>query len=190
MTELIYIFEKGKSSPKVWRHQNNSDVIKVSTSSKPKGSGTVGFFSKNRFQVNKICVEPKVFFTNNRPFSKLEATLLSSKNVLNIRFTLENLYIFGRARYAQNVNLSKTGTDVIIISTLLNPAMFGTVGFVPPKKCIQKYRIMGLYHVVFGLSPFFSNRKWYFFRLKLPYLFILDWEKYIYSNRARCVQKR
>ena len=37
----------------------------------------------------------KVYFTNNRPFSKLEATLLSSKNVLNVRFTLENLYIFG-----------------------------------------------------------------------------------------------
>ena len=35
------------------------------------------------------------YFTNNRLFSKLEATLLSSKNVLNIRFTLEYLYIFG-----------------------------------------------------------------------------------------------
>ena len=69
MTELIvYIFGKGKSSPKVRRHQkkkkkkkkkNSSDVIKVLSSYKPKTSGKVGFFSKNSFQINKICVEPK-----------------------------------------------------------------------------------------------------------------------------------
>ena len=34
-----------------------------SSSSKPKGSGTVSFFSKNRFEINKICIEPKVNFT-------------------------------------------------------------------------------------------------------------------------------
>ena len=34
--------------------KNRSDVIKVSSSSKPKGSGTVGFILKNRFQINKM----------------------------------------------------------------------------------------------------------------------------------------
>ena len=37
-----------------------------------------------------------IHFINDHPFSKLEAALLSYKNVLNIRFTLENLYIFGK----------------------------------------------------------------------------------------------
>ena len=72
--------------------------------SKPKNSGTVGFFSKNRFQIKKNMRWAKVYFTNNRPGSKLEATLLSSKNVLNIRFILENRYIFGYDEVRPNVN--------------------------------------------------------------------------------------
>ena len=36
----------------------------------------------------------KVHLANNR-LSKPEVTLISSKTVLHIRFTLENVYIFG-----------------------------------------------------------------------------------------------
>ena len=68
MTELIlYIFGKGKCDV----IKISSDVIKVSSSSKPKGSGTVGYFSKNHFQMNKICVEPKYSLQIIALFSKL-----------------------------------------------------------------------------------------------------------------------
>ena len=31
-------------------------------------------------------------------------------------------------------NASKTGNDVIVFSTLLNPAMFGTIGFISERR--------------------------------------------------------
>ena len=67
MTKLIlYIFGKSKSIPKCNVIKNSSKVIKVSSSSKPNGSDTVGFFSKNGFQIKKYALSP---------FSKLEAIL-------------------------------------------------------------------------------------------------------------------
>ena len=62
-----------------------------------------------------------------------------------------------RARYAQNVNESKTGSDVKIISTLSNPVMFGTVGFVP-KRCIKNIELWD-YIVSFSGYCLFLNRK-------------------------------
>ena len=53
----------------------------------------------------------------------------------------------------ENVNSSETGSDVIIILTPSYPVMLGTFGFVS-KRCIQKYRFIGLYFFVFELSPF------------------------------------
>ena len=56
----IICFWKGQVQPEsVTSSKHSSDVIKVLSSSKPKTSGTVGFFSKNRFQINRICVEQK-----------------------------------------------------------------------------------------------------------------------------------
>ena len=72
---VYYIFLEGKSpARKCDVIKNSSDVIKVSSSSNPKGSGTVEFFLKNRFQLNKICIEPKytlqtiALFLNWNPF--------------------------------------------------------------------------------------------------------------------------
>ena len=56
---IIYFWKGQVQSKCVTSSKHSSDVIKVSSSSKPKTSGTVGFFSKNNFQINKICVEPK-----------------------------------------------------------------------------------------------------------------------------------
>ena len=47
---------------------------------------------------------------------------------------------------------------------------------------------MGLYRVVFGLLPF-SKPEMILFSLETAIIFTLDWEKYIYSNRARYAQK-
>ena len=65
--------------------------------------------------------------------------------------------------------------------------MFGTVVFVP-KRCIQKYRILGLY-LSFSGYRLFSKLEVTFFRLKLPYIFTLDWEKYIYIRIGRGTSK-
>ena len=67
--------------------------------------------------------------------------------------------------------------------------MFGTVGFVA-KRCIQQYRILGLYRVVFGLSPFSKPEVSHFSpETVIKFHFRLR-KVYIYSDRARYVQKR
>ena len=74
---IIYIFGKCDVI------KNSSDIIKVSSSSKPKGTGTVGFFLKNRFQINKIFVEPKytlqiitLFLIWKQPFYRLKMSYI------------------------------------------------------------------------------------------------------------------
>ena len=67
-----------------------------------------------------------------------------------------------------------------MILTLSNPVMFGTVGIVA-KRCIQKYRILGLYRVVSGFRLFSKPEMTHFspetainfhFRLGKVYIYI------------------
>ena len=72
-------------------------------------------------------------------------------------------------------------------SSISNPVMFGTVGFIA-KRCIQKYRILGLYRVVFGLSPF-SKPEVSHFSPETVINFTSNWEEYIYIRIGRGTSK-
>ena len=62
-----------------------------------------------------------------------------TKTALNFRFRLGKAYLFGYGELRpKKRNASKIGNDVIIFSTSLNPAMFGTIGFVSNGR-FQKY---------------------------------------------------
>ena len=69
-----------------------------------------------------------VSFPNYRPIHTPEVTLLSPKTALNFRFRLRKGYLFGYVEFRpKKRNTSKIRNDVIIFSTSLNPAMFGTL---------------------------------------------------------------
>ena len=79
------------------------------------------------------------FVSNYRPLPIPEVTLLSPKTALNFRLRSGKAYLFGYGELRlKKRHAPKTGNDVIIISTSLNPAMFGTIGFVS-KRRFQKY---------------------------------------------------
>ena len=74
-------------------------------------------------------------FSNYRPLPIPELTLLLPKTALNFHFRFrESIYIrIGRAE-PEKRNASKTGNDVNIFLTLLNPVMFGIIGFVSKRR--------------------------------------------------------
>ena len=60
--------------------------------------------------------------------------------------------------------------------------MFGTVGFVSK---IQRFMGLTLDHsICFELSPLFRYRKWHFYHIELPKMFVLDQDNLIYSEWA------
>ena len=103
-------------------------------------NGNIQMASSRRNVFKNIGYLDYIFsFSNYRPVLIPEVTLLSPKTALNFRFRLGKAYLLGYGEIRpKKRNASKTGSDVIIFSTSLNPAMFGTIGFVS-KRRFQKY---------------------------------------------------
>ena len=96
--------------------------------------GTVEFVSKRCIQKYRP-IGLYFFVFEFSPFIYTRSDTFIAYNCLKISFLIrEIIYIrIGRVT-PEKGNASKTGNDVIIFSTLLNPAMFGTIGFVSKRR--------------------------------------------------------